>query len=85
MNIPILSSLIFLPTIGAIFIFFSRSKNEKYNSSKYVALFITIANFFLSIYFFNLYNYILLLITTIVITTVTFTVCYILLNFTIFY
>ena len=50
MNIPILSSLIFLPTIGAIFIFFSRSKNEKYNSSKYVALFITIANFFLSIY-----------------------------------
>ena len=56
MNIPILSSLIFLPTIGAIFIFFSRSKNEKYNSSKYVALFITIANFFLSIYLWLIFD-----------------------------
>ena len=56
MNIPILSSLIFLPTIGAIFIFFSRSKNEKYNSSKYVALFITIANFFLSLYLWLIFD-----------------------------
>ena len=50
MNIPILSSLILLPTIGAIFIFFSKSNVEKYNSSKYIALFISTANFILSLY-----------------------------------
>ncbi len=50
MNFPILSSLILLPTIGAFFIFFVRSSNSQYQSSKYVALFITLANFFLSLY-----------------------------------
>ena len=50
MNFPILSSLILLPTIGALFIFFVRSSNSQYQSSKYVALFITLANFFLSLY-----------------------------------
>ena len=50
MNFPVLSSLILLPTIGALFIFFVRSSNSKYQSSKYVALFITLANFFLSLY-----------------------------------
>ena len=50
MDFPILSSLILLPTIGALFIFFVRSSNSQYQSSKYVALFITLANFFLSLY-----------------------------------
>ena len=50
MNFPILPSLILLPTIGALFIFFVRSSNSQYQSSKYVALFITLANFFLSLY-----------------------------------
>ena len=50
MNFPILSSLILLQTIGALFIFFVRSSNSQYQSSKYVALFITLANFFLSLY-----------------------------------
>ncbi len=50
MNFPILSSLILLPTIGALFIFFVRSSTSQYQSSKYVALFITLANFFLSLY-----------------------------------
>ena len=50
MNFPLLSSLILLPTIGALFIFFVRSSNSQYQSSKYVALFITLANFFLSLY-----------------------------------
>ena len=50
MNFPILSSLILLPTIGALFIFFVRSSNSQYQSSKYVALFITSANFILSLY-----------------------------------
>ncbi len=57
MNIPILSSLILLPTIGAIFIFFSRSKSEKYNSSKYVALFISTANFLLSLYLWFIFDH----------------------------
>ena len=50
MNFPILSSLILLPTIGALFIFFTKTNNEKYQSSKYVALFISFANFLLSLY-----------------------------------
>ncbi len=50
MNFPILSSLILLPAIGALFIFFVRSSNSQYQSSKYVALFITLANFLLSLY-----------------------------------
>ena len=57
MNIPILSSLILLPTIGAIFIFFSRSKIDKYNSSKYVALFISVANFLLSLYLWFIFDH----------------------------
>jgi len=50
MNFPILSSLILLPTIGSLFIFFTRSETKKYQSSKYVALFISLANLALSIY-----------------------------------
>ena len=49
MNFPILSSLIMLPTIGAIFILFGRSSSN-YNAAKYVSLFITFANFILSLY-----------------------------------
>tara|TARA_Y100001970_G_scaffold224625_1_gene276956 strand:- start:9003 stop:10496 length:1494 start_codon:yes stop_codon:yes gene_type:complete len=49
MNFPILSSLIILPTIGAIFILFGRSSSN-YNSAKYISLFITFANFILSLY-----------------------------------
>ncbi len=50
MNFPILSSLIILPTIGAIFILFGRSSSKNYNSSKYISLFVSLANFFLSLY-----------------------------------
>ena len=56
MDIPILSSLILLPTIGAIFIFFSKSNVEKYNSSKYIALFISTANFILSLYLWFIFD-----------------------------
>ncbi len=51
MNFPILTSLILLPIIGAFFILISKS-NDKYNfdSSKYVALFVSFVNFFISIY-----------------------------------
>ena len=56
MNFPILSSLILLPTIGALFIFFVRSSSEKYQASKYLSLFISIANFFLSIYLWYIFD-----------------------------
>ena len=51
MNFPILSSLILLPTIGAIiFIFYERIKNENNLTAKYVSLFTSIVNFLISIY-----------------------------------
>ena len=56
MNFPILSSLILLPTIGAFFIFFVRSSTSQYQSSKYVALFITLANFILSLYLWIIFD-----------------------------
>ena len=56
MNFPILSSLILLPTIGAFFILLSKSSSEKYQSSKYVALFISLANFFLSLYLWYVFD-----------------------------
>ena len=56
MNIPILSSLILLPIIGALFIFFTKSNSTKYDSSKYVALFISLANFLLAIYLWIIFD-----------------------------
>jgi len=56
MNFPILSSLILLPTIGALFIFFVRSSSEKYQASKYLSLFISVANFILSIYLWYVFD-----------------------------
>ena len=50
MNFPILSSLILLPSIGALFLFFTKSNNEKNFTVKYVALFTSLVNFALSIY-----------------------------------
>ena len=56
MNFPILSCLILLPTVGALFILFTRSSSEKYQSSKYVALFISVANFLLSLYLWFIFD-----------------------------
>ena len=50
MDIPILSLLICVPTIGALFILFTKANPEKYNSHKYISIFISLINFFLSIY-----------------------------------
>ena len=50
MNFPILSSLILLPTIGSIFLFFSRNKEGNNQTIKYVALFTSVVNFLISIY-----------------------------------
>ena len=56
MNFPILSSLILLPTIGALFILFTKSSSGKYQSAKYVALFISLANFLLSLYLWYIFD-----------------------------
>ena len=54
-NFPILSSLILIPTIGSIFLLFIKS-TEKNNSIKYVALFTSLINFFLSLYLWKLFD-----------------------------
>ncbi len=50
MNFPILSSLILLPTVGALFLFFTKDKEGNNATAKYVALFTTVVNFLISIY-----------------------------------
>ena len=54
MNFPILSSLILLPTVGALFLLFSKDKDS--NTGKYVALFTSIVNFLISIYLWFLFD-----------------------------
>ena len=57
MTFPILSSLILLPLIGGLFILLSRSSDKSnYQSSKYVALFVSFANFFVSIYLWYIFD-----------------------------
>ena len=56
MDFPILSSLILLPLLGAIFIFFSKSKSNTHLTSKYLALFVSFANFILSLYLWYLFD-----------------------------
>ena len=54
MDFPILSSLILLPTIGALFLLFSKDKNS--NTGKYVALFASFVNFLISVYLWILFD-----------------------------
>ena len=56
MDFPILSSLILLPLLGAIFIFFSKSKSNAHLTSKYLALFVSFSNFILSLYLWHLFD-----------------------------
>ena len=57
MDFPILSSLILLPILGSFFILLSRSDSKsKYVSFKYVALFVSITNFFISIYLWFIFD-----------------------------
>ena len=49
MNFPILSSLILLPSVGALFLLFSKD-NEKSNTVQYVAIFTSFVNFLISVY-----------------------------------
>ena len=57
MNFPILSSLILLPLVGSLFVLFIKDNDSKnYQSSKYVALFVSFANFLISIYLWYLFD-----------------------------
>ena len=56
MGFPILSSLILLPTIGALFLFFTKSNKDNNRTVKYVALFTSLVNFLLSIYLWILFD-----------------------------
>ena len=56
MNFPIISALILLPTIGSIFLLFSKGNNENSSTIKYVALFTSVVNFLLSIYLWHLFD-----------------------------
>ncbi len=49
MNFPILSTIIFLPLLGSLFIFLSGKQNNN-SSAIYVSLFTSIANLFLSLF-----------------------------------
>ena len=51
MNFPILSAIIFIPLIGALFILVTKGPQKNVESnSKYVAIFTSLANFFLSLF-----------------------------------
>mgnify|MGYP001215000830 FL=1 len=56
MDFPILSSLILLPVLGALFIFFSKSKSNNHLTIKYLAIFVSFANFILSLYLWFLFD-----------------------------
>ena len=56
MNFPIISALILLPTIGSIFLLFSKINSENNSTIKYVALFTSVVNFLLSIYLWYLFD-----------------------------
>ena len=56
MDFPILSSLILLPLLGALFIFFSKSKSNSHLTIKYLAIFVSFANFILSLYLWFLFD-----------------------------
>ena len=57
MNFPILSSLILLPLVGSLFLLFIKDNASKnYQNTKYVALFVSFANFLISIYLWYLFD-----------------------------
>ncbi len=51
MNFPILSSVTFLPLIGAFFVFLTQSENnEKNNGAIYISIFTSFINFIISLF-----------------------------------
>ena len=56
MDFPILSSIIFLPLLGALFIFLFRSEKDNNKSAIYVSLFTSLANLVLVLLLWNLFD-----------------------------
>ena len=57
MNFPILSAIIFIPLIGALFIFITRgSQTNIEKNSKYVAIFSSFANFLLTLFLWHSFD-----------------------------
>ena len=57
MNFPILSAIIFIPFVGAFFIFLTKGSNENIEkNSKYIAIFSSLVNFFLAIFLWYLFD-----------------------------
>ena len=57
MNFPILSAIIFIPLVGALFILFTNGNQKNIEkNSKYVAIFSSIANFLLSLFLWYLFD-----------------------------
>ncbi len=56
MNFPILSSIIFLPLLGAIFIFLFKDDKENNKSAVYVSLFTSLANLILCLFLWSLFD-----------------------------
>ena len=57
MNFPILSAITFLPLVGSIIIFITKDSSDNYyKNSKNVAIFTSVANFFLSIFLLYSFN-----------------------------
>ena len=51
MNFPILSSITFLPLIGAFFIFLTRNeKGESNSGAVYISIFTSFVNFFITLF-----------------------------------
>ena len=51
MNFPILSAITFIPIIGALFVFLTRSeKDEKNSGAIYISIFTSIVNFFIILF-----------------------------------
>ena len=51
MNFPILSAITFIPIIGALFVFLTRTeKDEKNSGAIYISIFTSIVNFFIILF-----------------------------------
>ncbi len=57
MNFPILTSIILLPSLGALFLLFLKNDfSNDYKSSKYISIFVTFLNFLVSLYIWYLFD-----------------------------
>ena len=51
MNFPILSSITFIPLIGALFVFFTQSeKSERNNGAIYISIFTSLVNLIITLF-----------------------------------